>query len=178
MTKLYHIVHLKASDKNKVETHFNSLDPESLGMRFGYPISASGIKSYLKTIDFSTNHLIGVVNEDGLIVGLLHMSVYSAGQYSGRFTAEAGFSILQKYQGLGIGQVLMSEARQHCSNYGISEIIVHFAPKNTRMKKLAQKNRAVIQTDLDQSTGSIETAHFSAHQFDSKPFPECANYLR
>ena len=99
--------------------------------------------SFFLHVDF-VNHvaLIAVVEEDGkpVIAGGGRYIVVKSGQ------AEVAFAVVDKYQGQGIGAVLMRHLAALARSAGLKELIAEVLPENTPMLKVFEKSGLKLET--------------------------------
>jgi RimJ/RimL family protein N-acetyltransferase len=104
--------------------------------------SEKEIDFFLK-IDFS-NHvaLVAIVREGGrpAIVGGARYVVVRPG------TAEVAFTVVDKYQGQGIGAALMRHLVLLARDGGLKELVAEVLPENTPMLKVFEKSGLELST--------------------------------
>ncbi|HXX02882.1 MAG TPA: GNAT family N-acetyltransferase [Xanthobacteraceae bacterium] len=93
--------------------------------------------SFFLNVDF-VNHvaLVAVIEEDGrpTIVGGGRYVVTKPGQ------AEVAFAIIDKYQGQGIGAVLMRHLAEIARAAGLRELVAEVLPENTAMLRVFENS--------------------------------------
>lgn len=123
--------------------HFNNLDRDSLYTRFCYPINQEGLVRYVDNINFNTNGIFGVFNEDMELVGLGECVI---GQDD---KAEVGFSVLKQHQGKGIGNKLMERIVQFAKSRNKQHLEMNCLRTNIASVHLAKKHGLKIVDPLD-----------------------------
>ena len=105
--------------------------------------------SFFLHVDF-VNHvaLIAVVEEDGkpVIAGGGRYIVVKSGQ------AEVAFAVVDKYQGQGIGTVLMRHLSALARESGLQEFVAEVLPENTAMLKVFEKSGLPLRTRHESQT--------------------------
>ena len=105
--------------------------------------------SFFLHVDF-VNHvaLISVVEEDGkpVIAGGGRYIVVKSGQ------AEVAFAVVDKYQGQGIGTVLMRHLSALARESGLQEFVAEVLPENTAMLKVFEKSGIPLRTRRESQT--------------------------
>jgi RimJ/RimL family protein N-acetyltransferase len=105
--------------------------------------------SFFLHVDF-VNHvaLIAVVEEDGkpVIAGGGRYIVVKSGQ------AEVAFAVVDKYQGQGIGTVLMRHLSALARESGLQAFVAEVLPENTAMLKVFEKSGLPLRTRHESQT--------------------------
>jgi RimJ/RimL family protein N-acetyltransferase len=136
---------LKPADENDMLAAVDRASAQSLYRRFfGAKRNFSeSEKAFFLSVDF-VNHvaLIAVAEDAGrhFIVGGGRYIVVRPG------TAELAFTVVDKYQGQGIGAALMRHLARLASDAGIKKLIAEVLPENLPMLKVFQKSGLVMQT--------------------------------
>ncbi len=139
---------LRVYDKSKIESHFNSLDIEALTSRFGAPVSAAYVQTYLSGM-FDNAALIFGAFPDSCLRGVGELRVLPDSQ---THVAEAAFTVESAWQDRGIGDALLSRIITAARNRGIREVHMLCLATNQKMRRLAEKHDA----DLKLVTGQIQ----------------------
>ena len=136
---------LRPADRTDVVAAVDRMSVKSLYRRF------FGLKrhfsereiNFFVNVDFA-NHvaLVAVVRESGrpAIVGGGRYVVVHPG------TAEVAFTVVDKYQGQGIGAVLMRHLAALARSAGLKELIAEVLPENTPMLKVFEKSGLKLET--------------------------------
>jgi RimJ/RimL family protein N-acetyltransferase len=105
--------------------------------------------SFFLHVDF-VNHvaLISVVEEDGkpVIAGGGRYIIVDSEQ------AEVAFAVVDKYQGQGIGTVLMRHLSSLARESGLKEFVAEVLPENTAMLKVFEKSGLPLRTRRESQT--------------------------
>jgi len=118
--------------------------------------------SFFLDVDFVEHvALIAIVEEDGLpvIVGGGRYVVVQPGQ------AELAFTVVDKYQGQGIGTILMRHLAAIARDAGIRELIAQVLPDNAAMLAVFQKSGLNLSTRRESRTTyvSLQITDHSCH---------------
>lgn len=148
-----------SQEQDNILKHYLLLDPQSLYQRFNSRFNDYTLKNYVSAIK-DNDICIGIYLEDNqlknserlleqqykiessedknTLVGFLHLSFYEGG-------AEIGLSIIKKYQGFGLSNVLMSMAiselylKINAENINIKEVVMHCDASNKASIVLGKK---------------------------------------
>ncbi len=132
MKKKIIVRELSRLDRIALEKHFLALGAEDRRLRFGIPLSDTGVRAYLSRIDFERDAAFGVFDDDLLLVGAAHLA-RDAGN------AELGVSVLFSRRGRGVGGALLARAHTHARNWGLRTLFMHCLTENAAMMHLARK---------------------------------------
>jgi GNAT superfamily N-acetyltransferase len=126
------------SDRAALEQHFLSLHGEDRRLRFGSNISDDGLREYVARLDFESDGVFAVHDDDDeRLLAVIHVAFSSE-------SAELGLSVLQGHRGKGLGNALFARAVTHLRNRGTPEVFVHCLSENGAMMHLARKNQMRI----------------------------------
>jgi len=154
---------LRPADRTDVVAAVDRMSVKSLYRRF------FGLKrhfsereiNFFVNVDFA-NHvaLVAVVRESGrpAIVGGGRYVVVRPG------TAEVAFTVVDKYQGQGIGTVLMRHLAALARNAGLKELIAEVLSENTPMLKVFAKSGLKLETKQEG-----EVVHVALQLSDHSP---------
>lgn len=143
---------LHPEDRDDLLAAVGRIGTDSLYRRFFAVKRAFSEKEteFFVNVDF-VNHvaLIAVVEEDGrpLIAGGGRYIVVMPGQ------AEVAFAVVDNYQGLGIGTILMRHLVAIARGAGLRELIADVLPDNRQMLKVFQKCGLAMSTRRE--SGSV-----------------------
>lgn len=135
----------------KYQKHLLKLSPESRRLRFAYPISDEGIIEFCKKIlKHFDQHVIYVVESDWLdVIGVGHISLEEKNM-------ELAFSVLDDWQGHGIGNSLMARCLEYCRNRNIKKGYMVCLQSNQAIKHLCRKNGLALHTEHGETMADIE----------------------
>lgn len=139
---------LRIYDKPKIISHFNSLDGKVLTSRFGTPVSATFVETYLSGI-FDNASLVFGAFPDSHLRGVGELRALPDSQ---SHVAEAAFTVEAAWQDRGIGDALLSRIITAAQNRGIRQVHMMCLATNQKMRRLAAKHDA----DLKLVTGQLE----------------------
>jgi GNAT superfamily N-acetyltransferase len=135
-----HIVYrLLPADYGRYRKHLLALDPQSRYLRFGYPIRDEMIDQLCDKFEANPQqHKIFVIENDDLeVVGAGHISL--AGEET-----ELAFSVLEQYQGQGMGSSLMKRCVEWCQNRGIKTGCMVCLSTNKAVRSMARKHGILV----------------------------------
>jgi GNAT superfamily N-acetyltransferase len=138
------IKELSISDKPAIETHFISLSEEARRMRFGSDLNDIAIRSYLDTIDFATDAVFGVVDDELALLAVAHLA-------RDKNCAELGLSVLEANRNHGIGTELFQRANLHARNWNARTLFMHMLAQNAAMLHIARKQGMRILVEASEA---------------------------
>jgi ribosomal protein S18 acetylase RimI-like enzyme len=129
---------LRTSDKDGMLAAIGRTSIQSLQRRFFIPKKGFSERelAFFLNIDFKSHvALVAQIEEDG------HPAIAGGGRYiivqPGQ--AEIAFVVVDTYQSLGIGTILMRHLELLARDAGIKELIAEVLPENTAMLKVFRK---------------------------------------
>ncbi len=126
----------KPVDIRRIQEHYYNMDSGDIYSRFMHAKSRF-IRNEIEQksqIDYVNNLTIVVVTGEfgfGKIIGVGEYLLEKAGN-----TAEIAFSINRKWQGKGLGRVLISKLSKAAMENGIANLIAYTSPQNRKMIEL------------------------------------------
>lgn len=134
----------------KYRTHLKNLDTASRILRFGAPIPDDAIDSICNKIELDTQHhvLFAIENANLEFVAVGHIALFK--------DMELAFSVLDSYQGQGMGEALMQRVIQHCRTTGHRRGFMVCLPHNRAIKHLCQKHGIEIHTEHGETLADVE----------------------
>ena len=136
------IKELKESERPQILAHLVELGSEDRYLRFGSPLSDWAIGEYVAAIDFSTNTVFGVFDDNLKLVAVGHFApVTSADEAdpTAHSAAEFGLSVSVSARGKGMGTTLFLRAAAHARNLDVETLFMHCLTQNKAMMRIAQK---------------------------------------
>lgn len=109
-------------------------------------------RSFFLNVDFIKHvAIVAVLDEDGTptIVGGARFVIVNSQQ------AEVAFTVVDQYQGLGIGTALMHHIIAIAQSVGLSELVAQVLPENTPMLKVFERTGLRISTKRESGTTSV-----------------------
>jgi len=136
---------LTEAARPKLLDHFMRLDANDVRLRFGSPLGPDAIAAYVQGIDFDTDAVFGVYEEELELAAVAHVAFGADG-------AELGISVLPGHRSRGIGTALFARAVEHARNRFVSRMYMHCLSENEAMMHIARKSGMKICVD----TGEVE----------------------
>lgn len=144
---------LWAAETDAYRDHLLRLDPESRHRRFSGAVSDDFIARHATTAAD-----VGVVVHgffvDGTLRGAAELRPYGT---SFAREGEAAFSIEQRWQGQGVGSLLLKCTLLSARNRGITHLRMHCLASNKRMQQLARKFEADLHFDFGSVVGEVDS---------------------
>ena len=123
---------LNPEDAKILYRHYQALDPESKGCRFGIQISDYALQHFIDQLDLRHDIHFAVV-QDQDILALAQVSKYSSDGPAHRL--ELGISVAKNARRRGYASLLWDVATAHATACNMHEIYVIHSPRNTAMAK-------------------------------------------
>jgi GNAT superfamily N-acetyltransferase len=162
-----HIKELSSADLGALERHFLALGNEDRRLRFGIALNDWAIQGYVQGIDFGSDAVFGVLDDELNIVAAVHLACSD-----GR--AELGMSVSHGHRGQGIGDALFRRARLHARNKGVTAIFIHCLAENAAMMHLARKQGMDMVTEYGEAEAWLGLAPADASSHASSMFEQGA----
>lgn len=140
---------LAQSSRPALRQHFLSLEREDVRLRFGAAIAPEAIVNYVDGIDFDTDAVFGVYDDELALIGVAHAA----------FTedmAELGVSVLSAHRGQGIGSALLARAAEHVRNRFVNRLFMHCLAENATMMHIARKLEMKICIDSGEADAFLK----------------------
>jgi GNAT superfamily N-acetyltransferase len=113
------------------------------------PMSGEAIARYVERIDFDTDAVFGVHDDELALAGVAHVG----------FTedlAELGVSVLPAHRGHGIGSALLARAADHVRNRFVTRLFMHCLAENAAMLHIARKLGMTICVDAGEAEAFVK----------------------
>lgn len=135
---------------HKYRTHLKALDESSRILRFGAPVTDAVIDHLCDKIELDSHRhtLFAIENANLEFVAVGHVAEFK--------DMEMAFSVLDDYQGQGMGEALMARVIQHCRTMGHLKGFMVCLPHNNAIKHLCQKHGIKIHTEYGETTADVE----------------------
>jgi GNAT superfamily N-acetyltransferase len=130
-------------DRERLLTHFLTLDADDRLLRFGQIVPDRVIENYVRTIDFSRDTVFGVFDDQLQLDGVGHLAYLPA--EGDKRTAEFGVSVLERARGQGIGTKLFERAAIRSRNTDVTMLYMHCLSRNSTMMHIAKKSGMKIE---------------------------------
>ncbi len=139
---------LSDEDRGRIAAHLLRLSPEDRSLRFnaGF-VTDAYIEQLVQRLDFGRDIFMGLVSKRGLLVGLVHGAVYSAG---GRRHVEAAFSVDAEWRGRGYGARLMEAVLLRTGNAGGAVLVGTCAARNLPMRRIFERAEMALTREDDE----------------------------
>lgn len=134
----------------KYAAHLLALSPASRHLRFGYAIRSDMIETMVDAwqYNYANHRLFAIENSDLELIAVAHIAREPGGM-------ELAFSVLDQYQGQGLGSLLMTRAIQYCRYKGLLDGHMVCLPHNHAIRHLCVKHGVIIRTTEGESEGLI-----------------------
>ncbi|KJV27669.1 hypothetical protein VI06_13585 [Aquitalea magnusonii] len=125
---------LQASARPAILEHLSGLSPDDLFTRFGLTLGPASLVSYVDSINFNRDIVIGA-HYRGLLIGVVHIAVLQTDAFP---HGELGISVDSFCQGKGIGRQLFDQALHHALGRKVNRLRIQYLRRNGRMASLCR----------------------------------------
>jgi len=132
---------LNTYQRDLVEGHFLSLEPEARHLRFGVSCRDEAVVNYVRALDFDRDAILGWRDANFVLCGVVHLARVT------ETLVEFSISVLEPYRGNGFGQRMTKEAFEEATKYGFGRAHVQFIAANCRMAAILDHYHAVGEQD-------------------------------
>jgi GNAT superfamily N-acetyltransferase len=140
---------LTEAARPKLRDHFLSLDANDIRLRFGSPLGSDAIVAYVEGIDFDTDAVFGVYEDELRLAAAAHVAFGTDG-------AELGISVLPGHRSRGIGSALFARAVEHARNRFVTRMYMHCLSENAAMMHIAKKSGMNICVDTGEAEAFLK----------------------
>jgi len=144
-----HVHRLTEAARPKLLEHFLRLDTEDIRLRFGLPLGSDAIAAYVQGIDFDTDAVFGVYEDELGLAAAAHVAFGADG-------AELGISVLPGHRSRGIGTALFARAVEHARNRFVTRMYMHCLSENAAMMHIARKFGMNICVDTGEAEAFLK----------------------
>lgn len=144
-----HVHRLTEAAWPKLRQHFLRLDANDIRLRFGSPLGADAIAAYVQGIDFDTDAVFGVYEDELGLAAAAHVAFGVDG-------AELGISVLPGYRSRGIGTALFARVVEHARNRFVTRMYMHCLSENAAMMHIAKKSAMKICVDTGEAEAFLK----------------------
>jgi len=137
------ICNLHREHMMQIESHLLSLNEQDRYLRFGYPAKDVHIQSYVESIDFSRDKILGIFDAEMNLVAVAHLALARPSKFTR--CAEFGVSVLPGLRGQGMGALLFEHSSMLARNEGVSMLFIHALSENAPMLKIAKSHGAKLE---------------------------------
>lgn len=141
----------EASSRRKLREHFLSLDANDIRLRFGAQLGPDAIAAYVDGIDFDTDAVFGVYDDELGLAAAAHVAFGPDG-------AELGVSVVPGFRSRGIGSALFARAIEHARNRFVTRMYMHCLSENAAMMHIARKSGMKICVDTGEADAFLKLA--------------------
>lgn len=124
------IERLHADARAPLFAHLLALSDADRRLRFGRAIAPSVVAEYVNRIDFTRDTVLGVRDDQSLLVGMAHLAC-------GEDPAEVALSVLSMHRRRGIASALFGIAVARARRYGMRGIRMLFPAGNVPILRIA-----------------------------------------
>jgi RimJ/RimL family protein N-acetyltransferase len=143
------IAELEESDRSLFLDHLLALGPDDRYLRFGTTLLDDGIRRYVAGIDFATNTIFAVFDDDMAIAAAGHFAPLppelAAADIALGPAAEFGLSVAERARRRGLGTALFVRAAAHARNLRIRSLFMHCLAENRAMMRIARRAHMEIR---------------------------------
>jgi GNAT superfamily N-acetyltransferase len=140
---------LTEAARPKLGEHFLRLDADDIRLRFGSPLGSDSIAAYVQAIDFDTDAVFGVYEDELALAAAAHVAFGVDG-------AELGVSVLPAHRSRGIGSALFARAVEHARNRFVTRMYMHCLSENVAMMHIAKKSGMKICVDTGEAEAFLK----------------------
>lgn len=135
---------------SKYRSHLKLLDTESKVLRFGIPLSDQVIDTLCDKFETCSDQhvLFAIENADLEFIAVGHIALEGE--------MELAFSVLEDYQGQGLGNLLMKRCIQYCRTHNLLKGCMVCLTSNSRIKHLCKKYSITMENSMGETLASIE----------------------
>ena len=133
----------------KYRTHLKRLDAESKVLRFGHPVSDYVVDTLCDKFEAhpSQHVLFAIENQDLEFVAVGHIALEGE--------MELAFSVLEEYQGQGMGNRLIRRCIRYCRTHGILKGCMVCLSTNSQIRHLCAKYNITMQNESGETLAEI-----------------------
>ncbi|HEY5897091.1 MAG TPA: GNAT family N-acetyltransferase [Burkholderiales bacterium] len=165
MSTVWPVRELVEADRPALERHLLALEGEDRRLRFGSPMADVAVQRYVAGINFETDAVFGVFNDELELLAAAHLA--RAREY-----AELGVSVLPGQRNRGLGAALLARAVMHARNWAVGELFMHCLKENTAMMHLARKQEMRIVTECGEADAWLKLPRPDAGTFLGEVFAQ------
>jgi GNAT superfamily N-acetyltransferase len=142
---------LTEAARPKLRDHFLRLDANDIRLRFGAPLAREAIAAYVQGIDFDTDAVFGVYEDELGLAAAAHVAFGADG-------AELGVSVLPGHRSRGVGSALFARAVEHARNRFVTQMYMHCLSENAAIMHIARKSGMNICVDTGEAEAFLKLA--------------------
>lgn len=143
------------SEYHKYRIHLKSLDTESKFLRFGFTITDAMIDKLCDGFEqHPEKHVLFCVEN----ASLEFIAIGHIGFGESTDLIELAFSVLNQYQGKGLGDLVMKRCIRYCRTHNIQRGYMMCLSQNTAIKHLCTKNEITFENSQGEAEANIQFA--------------------
>jgi RimJ/RimL family protein N-acetyltransferase len=147
---------LTKADRALLLEHLLDLGPEDRYLRFGNPLSDQIIRQYVASINFESDMVLGVYNDQLTLDAVGHFAPIPEKESSAApNSAEFGLSVSATARGRGLGTALFVRAATHARNSGITVLYMHCLTQNKAMMRIARRAGMHISASFGEANAHL-----------------------
>ena len=123
---------LNEGSRASLLAHFLTLSVADRRLRFGRTIAPSVVAGYVDGMDFVRDAILGVHDDQALLVGLAHVAFDAD-------PAEVALSVVPAHRGRGVGGALFARAVVQAARRGAARLCMQFLAGNIPILRIAQR---------------------------------------
>jgi RimJ/RimL family protein N-acetyltransferase len=139
---------MHAADAPRITAHLARLSADDRALRFNSGLTDDAqIARYVGQMRFGEDLILGLVDADGVVVGLAHGCAFEAGAER---RIEAAFSIDVGYRGRGLGTALMRSLQAAASLDRVASVVGVCAARNRPMRRIFERAGMALEREDDE----------------------------
>lgn len=142
---------LEELDARRIFQHLARLDRDDRYLRFGAVVNDQYILSYLDSINFNRDVVVGKFM-NGRLIGFCHLAVFTE---DGHPVAEAGISVQKHFRRCGFASELVDFALKNAASRRITRVYLRYLRSNGPIEAICTRRRATIVIDGNECVASI-----------------------
>ena len=144
------------TDRALLLEHLLDLGPDDRYLRFGNPLSDQIIRQYVTSINFESDMVLGVFNDNLTLDAVGHFAPMPEKEsVTQACSAEFGLSVAATARGRGLGTALFVRAATHARNSGITVLYMHCLTQNKAMMRIARRAGMHISASLGEANAHL-----------------------
>ncbi|MBA3902414.1 MAG: N-acetyltransferase [Rhodocyclaceae bacterium] len=159
------VLQLSESNRAALRRHFLALTPEDLRLRFEHVICQESLLRYVDSIDFDSDAVFGVFDENLELAGATHLGLRGD-------AAEFGVSVVPGHRGEGIGTALFRRSLEYARNHAVHTLFMHCLKENAAMMHIARKSGMEIVLDSAEAEAHLKVPPGSTASLTRELFGE------
>lgn len=139
---------LHAADTSRIEAHLLRLSVDDRSLRFTAGlVTDETIRRYVAGLRFERDAVFGLIDADGVVVGIAHGCVFVA---AGEVRVETAFSIDVAWRGRGLAHALMGALECFAKREGAKALVGSCVARNLRMRRVFERADMTLTREDDE----------------------------